>query len=198
MFAKSRLNSERGSIVLGALAVATLIAVFAGTIATQIKSADDMTQLPRIRATMAQIEVQTRLAAFSATSYACAYGDPDNTASYACSLKAELFRNISAKVDGGMIRMKQDPTWSETTSRFNAEIVFVQDATATKRFQIAPRVLDLEIPSEILQPVTFKCPDSRPIFAGYRSIAATDGTFKKGEAICKALDNTVCATFFLT
>ncbi|RYZ79377.1 MAG: hypothetical protein EOP06_27330, partial [Proteobacteria bacterium] len=117
MGSNSILRSEKGSIVLGALAVATLIAVFAGTIATQIKSADDMTQLPRIRATMAQVEVQTRLAAFSATSYACVYENPDDTTTYKCALRTELFDRITVKVNEGTVRVSNS-AWNQTNNHF--------------------------------------------------------------------------------
>lgn len=185
MYNKTRPQNEKGSIVLGALAISTLIAIFAGTIATQIKSSDDMTQLPRIRATMAQLEVQTRLAAYSATSYDCDY----YPTGYACKLDKSVFNNIKADVNGGTIKVIT-PAFEPTQNRFTARIQFQVVNASQKRFQIAPRDINIVIPSELLQPVTFRCPTARPVFAGFYD--KTENGHKKGEAICKAFSTATC------
>lgn len=185
MYNKNRLSSEKGSIVLGALGIAVLVGIFGGVIATQMKSTNELSQLPRIRATMAQIELQTRLAAYSAPSYACDYGPLKD--SYQCVIRQNVFDNIRANVDDGVVRVQNVVFGAD--QRFQAQIVFVRTGTNSK-MSIAPRVLDVPVPAEILQPATFTCPTNRPMFAGYFPSAGPG--HKQGEADCRAIPQTDC------
>lgn len=193
MYNKRLLKSESGSIVLSALAVAALVGIFSAVIATQIKSTNDISQLPRIRAAMAQVELQARLAAFSSASYSCEYKPPVPPATeekYECKLLQDEFNKLKTSIDGGSVEvdgLALDPT--ENHLRF--AIIFKRDSDATqKHFSIAPRVLDLEIPSELLQPITYSCPDNKPIFAGYFQDNLNGHV--KGKADCREVPTVNC------
>lgn len=186
------LRSEEGSVLLSALIISAIIAIFGGVIASRIQSTDKLTHLPRIRAAMAQIEVQMRIAAFSPASYTCVYGTgAAYAAGYRCDVNVDVFSKLKAEVDDGVVNIDPASLTVDASRFFHGNIRFEPNNLADPRVQIAIREVEVEVPSEVLQSVNFQCPPDRPLFAGYSD--GTGGNGPAGAAICHALPTNECA-----
>lgn len=179
----ARLNNERGSAILGAVAVAAIVGVMSMTIASQINDTNKLSHWPRVRSTMSLVEIQVRSVALSPRSYNCG-ADTAETASV-CTLRPDAFAALAKEVPPiGTVEV-QNAALNYTSLRFTARVVFVPNAANEgKALAFAPRDLILDVPPEILQSSTFKCPVATPFFIGFGP---------NGVARCRALSTTRCA-----
>ncbi|MES2963997.1 MAG: hypothetical protein V4760_08905, partial [Bdellovibrionota bacterium] len=165
-------NNQRGTILVNVLITAAVVGIAIAFMLDKISKSNDFAILPKVRSTMAQTEIQARALAYSPRGYT---NCDSNVGPASCIPNSSEYSKLSTK-DVGVQLLGYDPS----VLKMQIEIAY-----RGSTISIQPRIVDLQIPAEVLQSASFQCPTSQPIFVGFDA---------QGRRQCRGLPATVCPT----
>ncbi|MFN7453530.1 MAG: hypothetical protein ACK5RO_02605 [Pseudobdellovibrionaceae bacterium] len=159
------LLNQRGSILLQAMGVTLVVGIVSGIMLTQSQNVSKQTLVPRVKSSMAKVEQRLSEAVMTPEAFTCT-----GSGVATCTLNSDYLLQFSLPVGGTdcanpPCRAVIDPAtlvMDAATKKVRASIVYEGDSIPIK-----PISFEVDIPSEILQLATTRCPASSPLFRGF-------------------------------
>lgn len=182
MTAQRLIFSEKGSALINAILVSTVVVVTSGALFQQSLETQRVNKYPRIKSTELMAETTVKTWALQPSSY-----EDCGTGSSKCNIKENLIENKRFVVKNAQCPPSQNPcgflvedvSFDNASSLFRFFLRYEGTEISLKRKEIL-----MKIPPESLHTDNFTCPSATPIFAGLNDDGTPNCRALPSQALC--------------